>query len=131
MCLPVGIADLDMYCNAMRSFVQSALASNTWSKYCTGWRAFKSFEAQAGLCATWPIDIECARAFVLWCLVVRKILPSTIKSYLTSISLAHSILGLKCIDFGKDKLLSMILTGAENCNSFKKPLPNCRGIRVF
>lgn len=99
---------------AMCSYVNTALAKATWAKYGSGWRAFCQFEEHFQLSSTWPLSCETLRDFALFCLVYKKLKPDSVRTYLSALSMVHTLKGFKnCHNF-KDKLLDMILTGADN-----------------
>lgn len=74
----------------------------------------------------WPFAIEHFRAFVTWGLKVKNLSPNTIKSYLSSIRLAHTLDSVPCPDFNGDALLKMLLKGGENQSSLKSKTPYLR-----
>jgi len=54
------------------------------------------------------------RNFVVWSLQIKKLKTSTVKSYLSSIRLAHVLGELNCPNFSKDDIVKMALAGANN-----------------
>ena len=60
------------------------------------------------------MDLGDARSFVLWLLNVKKLKPSIVKSYLSSVKLAHTLSNIVCHEFNKDDIIKMALKGAEN-----------------
>jgi hypothetical protein len=59
-----------------------------------------------------PLNSETVRAYVTWCLSVKGLKVSTVKLYLSSLNMAHTLKGLDspC----KDRKVELILNGAEN-----------------
>ena len=55
-----------------------------------------------------------ARSFVLWFINTKKLKPSTVKSYLSSVKLAHTLSNIVCDKFNKDDIIKVALKGAEN-----------------
>jgi hypothetical protein len=96
------------------SYIRSSLTKNTWASYSSGWNCFKKFELEEKLTVVWPLSVEVARSFVVWCLSKRNLKVSTVKLYLSSLKMIHTLQGFDCINFSKDKLIEMILTGAGN-----------------
>jgi hypothetical protein len=70
-----------------------------------------------------PLNPETVRAYVVWSLNVEKLRVSTVKLYLTSLKMAHTLLGYSSEGWKADKLLELILTGAEN---LEPPSPGIR-----
>lgn len=68
------------------------------------------------------MDLSHARSFVIWMLNVKKLKPSTVKSYLSSTKLAHTLSNIVCDEFNKDDIIKMALKGAENISY----LDNCK-----
>jgi len=79
---------------------------------------------------SWPVNIEEARSFAVYCLSVRKVKPDTAKGYLANINLAHSLQNLKSPDIENDKILKMIFAGAKNVQIETK-LENCRRVMTL
>jgi integrase len=113
LCLGSDGAESELSDN-LEKLISLALADSTWKKYCTGWRAFIDFQNYSSEIFTWPLSIETMRKFTVWCLTVRKVSSGTVKSYFTSINLAHSFKNLKCTNFSEDKIINLALAGAKN-----------------
>jgi hypothetical protein len=109
----------ELHCN-FNKLINMSLASSTWSKHSTGLKCFGKYEDYVGRKCVWPVTIQDLRSFTVWCVSVRNLSSATAKSYLYSISLAHKLKDLHCPDYLSDKVLNLILTGAEN----KKDLCN-------
>jgi hypothetical protein len=108
---PTASTDLN---NKFTSFIRSSLTKNTWASYSSGWNCFKKFELDEKLSVEWPLSVEVVRSFVVWCLSKRNLKANTVKLYLSSLKMIHTLQGIDCINFSKDKLIEMILTGAGN-----------------
>jgi hypothetical protein len=96
------------------------LSDNTWKKYCSGWKAWLEFENFVEKKFEMPLAIEDFRTFAVWCSSHRNLSDCTIKSYMYSVSLAHALKGLDCVDYNADKLLKLILNGAKNRRELEK-----------
>jgi hypothetical protein len=107
----------------LTALIKSSLASSTWATYSSGWNSFKDFELYAKKNFELPLSKESVRAYVIWCITVRKLKASTVKLYLSSIRMAHTLLGQHSEDYSKDKLVSLLLTGAEH---IEPPKPKVR-----
>jgi hypothetical protein len=107
-------ADNDFICNGAKELVSAALAKSTWSKNMSGLNNLTKFEVDSKILVKWPINIETIRSFAVWCVEKKKLKSETVKSYISAIKLAHTLQGLECVNFSKDKILCMILDGAKN-----------------
>jgi hypothetical protein len=108
-----------------------SLAKNTWKKYNTGVRALLDFVNYDDTCIEWPLTIETLRRFTVWCVTVRKISSSTVKSYFTSIVLSHSLQNLVCPNPYDDRIINMTLTGAKNTADICCPKSSVRRAMTF
>jgi hypothetical protein len=108
-----------------------SLASSTWSKNNTGLKNLTLFEQYMEYKCIWPLNIQTIRSFAVWCVSVRKVSSNTVKSYLYSLSLAHEFQGMKCVDYLNDKLLKLILTGADNVKDLCNPKDSTRRAMTY
>lgn len=93
--------------------IHSAPASS-WSKHTSAWNIFFRFCKENCIPEIWPTNTKTIRAFAVWAVSRKNLKPSTIKSYISSIALGHDLSGLPHDDFSKDKILHLILKGANN-----------------
>jgi hypothetical protein len=124
MCL--GAAQCNKFQCDFDKLIKLSLASGTWAKYNSGWKSLKKFEVCTNSQLVWPIPIQTVRAYVVWCITDQKISSATVKTYLSSIAMAHALKGMHYESFSKDKIVEMILTGAENCSNLQKPKQSIR-----
>jgi hypothetical protein len=117
--------------NVLCELLSASLAKSTWDKYCSGWRAWLDFEMWQNFCIQWPLDMCTVRKFVIWCLAHRNISYATAKSYLYSVSIAHSLKGFDCVDYHNDKTLKLILSGAKNAQVHNVSTSQYRRIANF
>lgn len=110
----------------VKSLVSAAYAKSSWGKNCSGWNAFLKFEECESIKSSWPLDIEVWRAFVIWCIDERNLSPSTIKSYLSSLRLAHTLQGLQSVKWFDDDFIALLLSGASNLSFPYKKSPTRR-----
>jgi hypothetical protein len=101
--------------------INMSLSASTWSKHNSGVKNLALFEQFINCKCIWPLDIQILRSFTVWCITVKKISSATTKAYLYSLSLAHKLQGMECVDYLKDKILNLILTGAENVKDIYNP----------
>jgi hypothetical protein len=106
--------------------IKLSLANATWSKYNSGWKAFKDFESQNNFVCGWPISIEKIRSFTIWCIAEKKIASTTVKSYLSALNIAHALKGHDCKSFCSDKIIQLLLAGAENVKNTAAPAVSSR-----
>jgi len=97
----------------MEQLLYASLAKNSWAKYRSGWRAFFEFEKEAKQTFTWPLQKETVRAFAVYCIVKKKLKPSSVKTYLSALVCLHKVKGYTDYDL-KDELVNSILKGANN-----------------
>jgi hypothetical protein len=103
--------------DAASKLLSAAFAKSTWQKHVSGWNAFSKFECENSSVNSWPLKIKTVRSFAIWCVECKNLKVDTVKSYLSSLVLAHDLQGLKCENFVKDRILNLLLNGAENLQS--------------
>jgi hypothetical protein len=108
-----------------------SLADSTWKKYNTGFHALLDFEKFDTENIEWPLTIETWRRFTVWCITVRKIASSTVKSYFTSIILGHSLQNLPCQNPFDDRIICMSLNGAKISADLYNPKKSVRRVMTF
>ena len=104
---------------SLKKLLVYSKANSTWSKHCSAWTLLNEYEIENSM-YNWPMNEKNARDFVVWALEYKKLKPSTVKTYLSSIKLAHVLNDMHCTDFGSDPIIKMLLTGAENLNLLEK-----------
>jgi len=110
-------------------------ANSTWSKHCAAWALLNEFQSK-NTC-NWPMTMADIRCFVIWALQIKNLKHSTVKSYISSIRLAHTLGELECPNFSKDDIVKMALTGASNieqlsnCTSKIRPAMTINSLLVF
>jgi hypothetical protein len=115
----------------LKKLISMSLANSTWKKYNTGFHALLDFEKYENKHLAWPLSIETWRKFTVWCVTIRKISSSTVKSYFTSIILGHSLQNLQCQNPFDDKIISMTLNGAKNVTDLFSPKKNVRRVMTY
>jgi hypothetical protein len=127
LAMPKGLSSSPLSSGAEK-LLSASLAKSSWSKHVSGLNALASFEEETKIVVNWPISVETIRSFAVWCVEKRKLKSDTVKSYVYAISLAHSLQGLNCQDFSKDKILMMLLSGADNLNRLKASASSTRRV---
>jgi hypothetical protein len=110
-----ALENLPVVKQGMVGFVHASIAASMWSRYATatGWHTFKTFQQQAGNEFPWPLSRSTLQAFVGYCLVERRLKPSSVKFYLSSLMKLHKLKVFQ--DFKmEDSTISALLRGAAN-----------------
>jgi hypothetical protein len=97
----------------MCKLLHASLAASTWARYESGWRAFLAFENYMSKKFTLPLSMEVVRAFATFCIAVKKLKSSSVKTYLSSIVHVHRLHGYTKFEI-KDQIVASILRGAEH-----------------
>jgi hypothetical protein len=105
----------------MCKLLHASLASSTWARYESGWRAFVAFEEHAGPAKSWPLSMQTIRAFVTYCIAVRKLKPSSTKTYLSALVHVHKLKGYANYEIS-DNVVTSLLRGAENLMMVNPPV---------
>jgi hypothetical protein len=100
--------------NEFAKLINASRASSTWSVYSTGWNSLKNFAIDLDITLQWPVDIEIVRTYVVWCISKKNLKTSTVKLYLSAIKMGHTLQGLTPVDYHKDKIIDMLMSGAAN-----------------
>ena len=61
-----------------------------------------------------PIKVEFARAFVTWAAAKKNLKSSTIKSYVSSLNIAHAISNTASPNLSSDSCVKLAIKGAKN-----------------
>lgn len=120
---------LDTVPTYVSKLIALSLTKSTWAKHRSGWNNFAEFEKLGNSIHTWPLEKKVIRDFTVWCLLEKKLKPGTVKSYISSLQLAHTLKGFDNENYNKDRLTNMLLTGAGNQNMLNPENSNTR--RVF
>lgn len=108
-----ALSELPAVKAGMAGLIHASVASSTWSRYATGWRTFEGFQTHARKIFTWPLDGKTVQAFAAYCLVQKKLKPSSVKTYLSSLVMLHKLKGYTSYKLD-DRALSNVMRGAEN-----------------
>ena len=88
----------------------------TWNKHCSAWKLFNDFCNIYKINNDLPIDVRVARAFVTWAIGKKNLKSSTVKSYVSSLNIAHTLSSNENGNLNSDPCVKMLLKGAENSN---------------
>jgi hypothetical protein len=103
-----ALSELPAVKTGLAGYIHASVAASTWSRYTTGWRAFQNFLIRAKKEFTWPLSKKTLQAFAGFCLVEKKLKPSSIKTYLSSLVMLHKLKGFddyKLADGAGDRIL--------------------------
>ena len=114
--LPPSMKNVDQITDGLEKLVLYSKSKNTWQKHTAAWNLLEKFSLECDI-KIWPLCIKSARAFVVWSLDIKKLRSATVKHYLYSIKLAHSLGNMPQIDYVKDNVIQMCLKGAENIDN--------------
>jgi hypothetical protein len=113
-----------------RGIVNESVSKATWEKYSSGCKAFACFEASQCTSYDWPLSQATCRHFAIWCSTVKKLQPSSIKTYLSALKFAHGIRGLSSKHLDEDPIMTMILKGITH-HSLSNPSSPTRRVVTF
>jgi hypothetical protein len=131
LCLAEPEGRYNSLSNNLKNLVSISLADSTWSKYCSGWRAWNDYSLYVDEQVNLPLKIETFRSFATYCTTVRKVSVQTTKSYMYSMELAHVLKNLQCPNYNADKLIAIILNGAKNWKELEQPVSNFRRVMTI
>jgi len=103
----------DLLLGNLCNLISASLAKSTWGKYSSGWKALDEYEKFTRIPLTFPLEKDHLRGFTTFCLTVKNLQPSSVRSYLSAIAALHRIKGLGNLEF-KDDIISAALKGAGN-----------------
>jgi len=104
---------------ASLELVAASIAKSTWKKYGSAWNSFLTFSACYDTPVTLPLSIYSIRAYVTWCISVKNLKPTSVKSYLSGLNFISSLASTEKVNFFSDKIVNLLLTGAENSLVYK------------
>jgi hypothetical protein len=113
----------------MCKLVHASLASSTWARYDSGWNAFLAFEKYTSKNYSLPLSVEVIRAFATYCLTIKKLKVSSVRTYLSSVVHVHKIQGFVNYEI-KDQVVASILRGGEHLQMLD-PVPTGNKRRVM
>ena len=106
--------EMSSLCCDFEKLVLFSTSKSTWSKHCSAWKLYENFCEDFQVSFRLPIPVEFARAFVTWAACRKNLKSSTIKSYISSLNVAHTLSSTPNCNLNSDKCVKMALKGAEN-----------------
>ena len=101
-------------CDEFSNLVLHSSAKQTWAKHCSAWKLFADFCTEYGVKFALPINKEYVRAFVAWASSKRHLKSSTIRSYISSLNVAHALSNVDCPNLSSDMCTKLALKGVKN-----------------
>ena len=95
-----------------------SVTGQTWARHCSAWKLYLEFCKTFRIPNSLPIKIEYARGFVAWAIVNKKLKSETVKAYISSLNVAHSLGAFEDKKLNSDPCIKMALKGAKNCPDF-------------
>ena len=109
-------AETSSLCKDFEKLILYSATKQTWGKHCSAWKLFNDFCITYKISNDLPINVKVARAFVTWAIAKKNLKSSTVKSYVSSLNIAHTLSGNDNRNFNSDPCVKMIIKGAENSN---------------
>ena len=103
----------DLRCDLEKLLLYSA-SKATWAKHCSAWKLYDEFCQFYNVKFELPVSIGYARAFATWAVSRRKLKNTTVKSYLSSLNVAHTLSGSFSSNLNSDPCVKLAMRGAEN-----------------
>ena len=101
-------------CENFEKLILYSATRQTWNKHCSAWKLFNDFYNEFNIRNHLPIDVKVARAFVTWAVTKKSLKPSTVKSYISSLNIAHTISSNGNGNLNLDPCIKLLLKGADN-----------------
>jgi hypothetical protein len=105
------------------NLISAAYSKATWDKHNSALSSLAEFEHVKGIHISWPLSTETILSYIQWATREKKLLPGTVKSYLSSLCTVHKLRLLNTENF-EIMLVKAALRGAENLhkmNSSTRP----------
>jgi hypothetical protein len=102
--------DLSEY---VKMFVRASVAENTWKKHNSAWQCVKCYSRSSSIPITMPMQESFICEFAAWALKEKDLMPSTVTSYLSSLTTIHELQGFNnhnCLT----PLAKKVIQGAQN-----------------
>jgi hypothetical protein len=97
----------------VKMFVRASVAENTWKKHNSAWQCVKCYSSTFSIPITMPMNESFICEFAAWALKEKELMPSTVTSYLSSLTTIHELKGFKnhnCLT----PLAKKVIQGAQN-----------------
>ena len=101
-------------CEDLNNLILYSSSKQTWAKHCSAWKMYSDFCAAYRVKFELPIKVEFARAFVTWAVAKKSLKSSTIKSYVSSLNIAHTVSNTASPNLSSDNCIKLAIKGAKN-----------------
>jgi hypothetical protein len=115
---------------SIEKLISASTAQASWRKHSSAVSCFRKYESDKGLKVAWPISRETVCDFVTWCVFVRKLKASTVKSYISSFEFIFKLNDWDttvCNHF----LVKQLIKGASNLNFYSDLTKNSRKVMTL
>ncbi len=106
--------------HAFEHLMINSVSSQTWQKHSSAIKSYKKNCEFSKIPCVFPINIINVRGFATWALTRNNLQAVTVKSYISSLKIAHELKIFECTDYSNDKCIKMLLAGANNCLTHNK-----------
>ena len=114
-------------CDSFSNLMLYSASKPTWAKHCSAWKLYNEFCKQFGVSFTFPITHQYVRAFATWATMDKKLKSTTVKSYISSLNVAHTMGNVDYPNLSSDACTKMVVKGAKN---FRDPGLKSATIRI-
>ena len=101
----------------LNRLIINSSTQQTWNRHCSALKLYAEFCTTYKIRDGWPSNIEIVRAFTTWAITKKSLKSSTVKSYISSLSVSHALGNSTKCNFNVEKCIKMLLKGAENIQS--------------
>ena len=113
-------------CNLSNPILYSS-TKQTWAKNCSPWKLFTEFCTDYNIKFVLPIKKEYIRAFVTWAATKKNLRSSTIRTYISSLNVAHALSNIEGVNLSSDICTKLALKGVKN---YSDPALTQRAVRL-
>ena len=125
-------AEMSALSKDFENLILYSASKQTWAKHCSAWKLYNEFCISFGTTFKLPIPVEFIRAFVTWAISVKKLKDSTVRSYISSLNIAHTLSNVNSRNLNSDPCVKMALKGANNLQALTSPVkPDRLPMNVF
>jgi hypothetical protein len=94
-------------------FLNAAYAKATWSKHKSAVNSYTNFCSGEDIDEMWPANLDILKRYIEWAALEKGLSHSSIRSYLSSIRMAHTFMKLDPKVFDHE-IIKLMLRGVEN-----------------
>ena len=109
-------SELSSLCDDFSKLVMYSVSSQTWARHCSAWKLYHEFCRNFSISNKLPVNIKNARGFVTWAVTSRNLKSATLRSYISSLNVAHHLGNFDEKNLNSDPCIKMALKGAKNCS---------------